>query len=299
MSEHIHLLTPEHWQTYALLDVGHFHKLERFGDFITIRPEPQAVWDPVQSMAEWERQAHLRFVPKSSSSGEWKKLKSCSDRWMLSYGDGNTTPRMQLRLALTSFKHVGVFPEQAANWDRIYRNLKKIKGPSRFLNLFAYTGAASLAARAAGAEVTHVDSVKQVVTWARENMEHSGLTDIRWVVEDALKFVKREVKRGNRYHGIILDPPAYGHGANGEKWKLEDQIQEMMREVVQLLNPEQHFIILNAYSLGFSSLILPNLFQHAQHLYPSQTLEVGELYLPARSGLTLPLGVWGMGTLNF
>jgi 23S rRNA (cytosine1962-C5)-methyltransferase len=298
MSNSVNLLTPEHWQNYALLDVGHFLKLERFGECITIRPEPQAVWHPAQPISEWERQAHLRFIPKSSSSGEWKKLKPSADRWMLAYGDGNATPRIQVRLALTSFKHVGVFPEQAANWDRIYSSLKSMKGPTRFLNLFAYTGAASLAARAAGAEVTHVDSVKQVVTWARENMEHSGLTDIRWVVEDALKFVKREVKRGNRYHGIILDPPAYGHGANGEKWKLEDQIQEMMSEVVQLLNPNQHFIILNAYSLGFSSLILPNLFQHARRMFPQQTLEVGELYLPAQSGLTLPLGVWGMASLN-
>jgi 23S rRNA (cytosine1962-C5)-methyltransferase len=159
------------------------------------------------------------------------------------------------------------------------------------LNLFAYTGGASLAAQAAGADTTHVDSIKQVVTWAAENQDLSGLSNIRWVVEDALKFVKREVKRGKKYNGIILDPPAYGHGPTGEKWKLEDHINEMMQEVVQLLDPNEHFLILNAYSLGFSSVIVENLLKSA---YPKlQNLETGELFLQATSGIKLPLGVFG------
>jgi len=159
------------------------------------------------------------------------------------------------------------------------------------LNLFAYTGGASLIAQAAGADTTHVDSIKQVVTWASENQELSGLANIRWVVEDALKFVKRELKRGKKYNGIILDPPAYGHGPSGEKWKLEDNINEMMHDVVQLLEPDEHFLILNTYSLGFSSVIIENLVKSA---YPqAQNLETGELYLQATAGPKLPLGVFG------
>lgn len=152
---------------------------------------------------------------------------------------------------------MGVFPEQAVNWDYISSSVKKFKTPNpKVLNLFAYTGAASLIAKAAGADTTHVDSIKQVVNWANENQELSNLKDVRWVVEDALKFVKRELKRGKKYNGIILDPPAFGHGPNGEKWKLEDHIQEMMQEVVQLLDEKEHFLILNTYSLGFSSVIM-------------------------------------------
>jgi 23S rRNA (cytosine1962-C5)-methyltransferase len=161
----------------------------------------------------------------------------------------------------------------------------------KVLNLFAYTGGASLAAKSAGADVTHVDSIKQVVTWANENQELSGLKDIRWVVEDALKFVKREVKRGKKYNGIILDPPAYGHGPNGEKWKLEDHINEMMKDVAALADEKEFFLILNTYSLGLSSLIVENLIRSSfNHI---ENLEIGELYLQATKGSKLPLGVFG------
>jgi 23S rRNA (cytosine1962-C5)-methyltransferase len=199
---------------------------------------------------------------------------------------------IKFRLALTSFKHLGIFPEQAVNWDYISSNIRKFKTPdAKVLNLFAYTGGASLISKAAGADTTHVDSIKQVVTWGNENMELSGLKDIRWVVEDALKFVKRELKRGKKYNGIILDPPAYGHGPNGEKWKLEDHINEMMQDVVQLLDPDEHFLILNTYSLGFSAVIVENLIRSA---FPKvENLEIGELYLQATSGIKLPLGVFG------
>src|ERR1041385_1562341 len=243
------LLSPTRWKDYELLDSGNFEKLERFGKVITIRPEPQAVWDKSISESEWEKTAHVKFIPKTSSSGEWKKFKPVSDRWNISYEfeDGK---QITFRLALTAFKHVGIFPEQAVNWEFIYSSIKKVSAEQapKFLNLFAYTGGASLAARAAGAEVTHVDSVKQVVTWANENMSLSHLDNIRWLVEDALKFVKREQRRGNKYNGIILDPPAYGHGPNGEKWKLEENINEMVKAVVELLDEKKHFLILNAYS---------------------------------------------------
>lgn len=280
-------LTPENFDDYQLLDSGNFWKLERFGTYLTIRPEPQAVWMPTQSMQEWEKQAHVKFVPKSSSSGDWKKLKQMPDQWHLSYSG---SVNFKMRMGLTSFKHVGIFPEQAVNWEYIAQSIGAMKtGKPKFLNLFAYTGGASLAARAAGAETYHLDSIKQVVNWSKENMELSKLDNIRWIVEDALKFVKREVKRGNKYNGIILDPPAYGHGPTGEKWKLEDNIGEMMHNVLQLLDEKEHFLILNAYSLGFSSMILENLVK--QDFKPNN-LEIGELYLNDNFNKKLPLGAF-------
>jgi len=287
----IELLSPSHWKDYELLDCGDFEKLERFGELILIRPEPQAVWAKALTEADWNKLHHIRFKGKSATSGEWvKKNGKSPDRWNISYKTEDMA--IKFRLGLTSFKHVGIFPEQAVNWDFIAQQVKRFKNPEpKILNLFAYTGGASLAAKAAGADTTHVDSIKQVVTWANENQELSGLANIRWVVEDALKFVKRELKRGKTYNGIILDPPAYGHGPNGEKWKLEDHIQEMMHDVMQLLDPEEHFLILNAYSMGFSSVIIENLLKSSM---PSiENLHCGELYLQASSGCKLPLGVFG------
>lgn len=287
----IQLLTPQHWKDYELIDCGDFEKLERFGNIILIRPEPQAVWAKQLPESEWQKQHHIRFKGRSATSGEWiKKNSNIPDRWHVTYK--NSEVSIKIRLALTSFKHVGVFPEQAVNWDYISSTIKKFKTPDpKVLNLFAYTGGASLIARATGADTTHVDSIKQVVTWANENQELSGLKDIRWVVEDALKFVKREIKRGKKYQGIILDPPAYGHGPNGEKWKLEDHIQEMMQDVVKLLDDEEHFLILNTYSLGFSSVIVENLIRSSYNR--ANNLETGELYLQATAGSKLPLGVFG------
>lgn len=287
----IELLSPSHWKDYELLDCGDFEKLERFGEVILIRPEPQAVWAKALPESDWNKLHHIRFKGKSATSGEWvKKNGKTPDRWNIAYK--NEDFAIKFRLGLTSFKHVGIFPEQAVNWDFIAQQVKRFKNPEpKILNLFAYTGGASLAAKAAGADTTHVDSIKQVVTWANENQELSGLENIRWVVEDALKFVKRELKRGKTYNGIILDPPAYGHGPNGEKWKLEDHIQEMMHDVMQLLDPKEHFLILNAYSMGFSSVIIENLLTSSM---PSiQNLHCGELYLQATSGCKLPLGVFG------
>lgn len=284
------LLTPQNFKDYELIDVGNFEKLERFGQFITIRPEPQAVWDKALSNNEWEKRAHIKFVSRSSSSGDWKKFKQMPDQWQIQYKINQSDAAIKFRLGLTSFKHVGIFPEQASNWDFIFESIKMMQTPQpRVLNLFAYTGGASLAAKAAGADVTHVDSIKQVVTWSKENMDLSNLNNIRWVVEDALKFVKREEKRGNKYNGIILDPPAFGHGPNGEKWKLEDNINEMIQGVLSLLDDKEHFLILNAYSLGFSSLIIENLLKKKA----GKHLNIGELYLQATEGNKLPLGVFG------
>ena len=284
------LLTPQNWKDYQLIDCGNFEKLERFGKYVTIRPEPQAVWDKSLSEKEWNAKASVRFESKSSSSGTWKKNNQMPDQWHIQYQHNKL--HLKFRLGLTAFKHVGIFPEQAVNWEYIYSNVKKMKAQQpRVLNLFAYTGGSSLAAKAAGADIIHLDSIKQVVTWAKENMELSGLKDIRWLVEDALTFVKREVKRSKKYNGIILDPPAYGHGASGEKWKLEDQINEMMKLVFSLLDEKEHFLLLNTYSLGFSSLIIENLLRG----FPvkQDKIETGELYLQDDYSKKLPLGVFG------
>lgn len=290
----MNLFRPEHFNDYELIDCGDFEKLERFGQFITIRPEPQAVWSKRLGNKDWEKRAHVRFVPKSSSAGNWQRLKEMPDQWRMTYSLSKLD-KIQFRLGLTSFKHVGIFPEQAVNWDFIYQriqHIKRIVPQPKVLNLFAYTGGASLVAKAAGADITHLDAIKQVVSWARENMEISGLDGIRWLVEDAMTFVKREVKRGKKYHGIILDPPAYGHGPNGESWKLEEMINEMVKGVSELLEPEHSFLVLNTYSLGFSSLIIQNLLN--EHFGKRAAgAQCGEIYLQATTGVMLPLGVVG------
>ena len=252
----------QEWSDYALLDSGDGLKLERFGKYAMIRPEPKALWTPSMPASEWNRLAAVRFKPGAGfgkagkeDSGTWERLREMPDQWFVQYpGDGF---RLRMRLGLTSFKHVGIFPEQAPNWEFIYRKTETAAAGSatpRVLNLFAYTGGASLAARAAGADVTHLDSVRQVVSWARENMEATGLQDIRWVVEDAMKFARREAKRGHKYDGIILDPPAYGHGPDGEKWKLDELLFEMLRTVREILAPHG-WMVLNLYSNGYSAAL--------------------------------------------
>lgn len=284
-------LTPD-FGDYELIDTGQYEKLERFGPYITRRPEPQAIWQRSLPEEEWCRLAHASFLrdARSDERGEWRLQPRTPDRWIIGY----TYDAMQLRmrLGLTSFKHVGIFPEQAANWNFIYDSCRQLVASEtpRVLNLFAYTGGATLAARSAGAEVTHVDSVKQVVSWARENMELSGLDGVRWIVEDALKFVRREVRRGNRYHGIILDPPAYGRGANGEKWVLEDNICEMLTCCAQLLLPKNAFLVFNLYSMGLSST-LARTAVHQAFGAPAEE-QWGELCFTDCGGKQLPLGTY-------
>jgi 23S rRNA (cytosine1962-C5)-methyltransferase len=285
----IKLYTPLHWKDYELIDSGNFEKLERFGNQVLTRPEPQAVWDKSLPESEWQKQSQAVFRKEKNDpeKGRWILGKQCKEQWQIGYQ--YKTMNIRMRLGLTSFRHIGVFPEQGDNWDFIYDRVKQMKSPKpKVLNLFAYTGGASLAACAAGAEVVHVDSVKPVITWARENMELSRLDGIRWIVEDALKFVKREARRGSRYNGIILDPPAYGRGADGEKWVLEENISEMIRTCSSLLDPGENFLIMSLYSMGFSSLIGENLIRAA--FGARETLGSGELYLNDGFGKKLPLG---------
>ena len=291
------------WKDYELLDSGDGQKLERFGRYCLIRPEPKALWAPTLSPAEWASTAHTRFKPGAGfgkagkeDSGTWEILKKMDEQWYIGYRGQAPGLDFSLRLGLTSFKHVGVFPEQASNWEYIFRETKGIADKTgtrpKVLNLFAYTGAASLAARCAGADVTHLDSVRQVVTWAHENQDRSGLDGIRWVVEDAMKFARREARRGNTYQGIILDPPAYGHGPDGEKWKLDECLFDMMKNIGQILAPENSFMVLNLYSNGFSSVLGETVVRQALNLAEDIPLETGELVLRDSLGKKLPLSIF-------
>jgi 23S rRNA (cytosine1962-C5)-methyltransferase len=289
----IQLIIPEKWDAYELIDSGNFQKLERFGDYILSRPEPQAIWDKSLSEEEWAQQAHATFQRdrQSPERGDWQISPDMRDPWYVSFKQGELA--LTFKLALTTFKHVGLFPEQADNWLYIQDKIKAISADvprPKVLNLFAYTGGASLAARQAGADVTHVDAVKPVISWARENMDHSELDNIRWVVEDAVKFVRREVRRGNHYNGIILDPPAYGRGPDGEKWVLEEQLNDLLKSCADLLDRTDFFFIINLYSLGFSSLILDNLMGQVFGNVPNP--EWGELVMQDSFQKRLPLGVF-------
>ena len=291
-------LTPDHWNDYELIDTGGLEKLERFGPFILARPEPQAVWKKALPETEWEKLAHATYrrqkgvdqvKSENSEKGEWIKLKKIPDQW--SIGFQYKSMDVRFRLGLTSFGHIGVFPEQAVNWEFIYdqiSGLLKKQQNFRVLNLFAYTGGASLAARAAGADVVHVDSSKPTLTWAREIMELSKLDGIRWVLEDALKFIRREAHRGNKYNAIILDPPAYGRGPEGEKWLLQNSIDEMMAYCSEILETKDSFLIFSLYSMGFSAQIAGNLVK--THFKTGLNTETAELYFPDRAQRNLPLG---------
>jgi len=266
------------WPDYELLDAGDGKKLERWGKIITIRPEIQANFKPGWPYSQWLDMAHWEFEELSSTQGRWINIKSqAPEQWLISYENLN------FGLKLTKFKHVGLFPEQQANWRFIK---ERVSAGQKVLNLFAYTGAASLVARDAGADVVHVDSIKQLITWANENKERSRLSDIKWVHEDALKFAQRELKRGNKYDGIIMDPPAWGLGAKGEKWKLENHLSGLIETAHGLMNPGA-FLILNTYS---PKVELADLSGSAGKYFSVNQLDIKQLWMPTKTGKELYYG---------
>jgi 23S rRNA (cytosine1962-C5)-methyltransferase len=290
----LQLIDPNSWSEYELLDSGNGEKLERFGLYILIRPEPQALWPKTLTEQEWMTMAHAKFDREQKDNfrfgddpkGGWKKLKSMPESWNIEYRYSPLT--VTLRLALTSFGHVGIFPEQGTNWNFIFDTISRWKTHSRVLNLFAYTGAASVVARIAGAEVAHVDASRPGLNWANQNMQQNNVKDIRWVYEDALKFVKREVKRGNKYNGIIMDPPPYGRGPEGEKWTLEEKLNELIGMSALLLEKKKRFFILNMYAVGLSSMVGSNVVKSHFDVEP----EFGEFFLKSTHGKDLPMGTF-------
>lgn len=281
---------------YELLDCGDFYKIEKFGQYILARPEPQALWSMHTPLEKWKEKVDAFYERKKEDvksnkedSGNWILNSKIPNNWEISLGKfGDTT--IQVKLAMTTFKHVGLFPEQLDNWNFIYQHTSKERLSGNFLNLFAYTGVASLVGSASGYKVTHVDAVKQVVNWANENRELSHMPPtISWIVEDAIKYLKREISREKKYSVILLDPPAYGRGPNGEKWILEKELFQLLNLCKQLLNLEKSFLIINLYSLNITPMLLESILKEA-NLWTNAS-QCMEQFIPYSQDKKLPLGV--------
>lgn len=278
------------FEDYELLDCSDGEKLERWGNIILIRPDPQVLWQTERVNPLWYN-AHARYHRSKSGGGHWETYKKVPDVWSIKYKD------LTFNLKPMGFKHTGLFPEQAVNWDLMSSLIKKRQG-AKVLNLFGYTGAATLACAAAGASVTHVDASKGMVLWAKDNAAACGLSDrpIRWLVDDCVKFVKREIRRGNRYDGIVMDPPSYGRGPDGEVWKIEEQIYELLTLCDQLLSDEPLFFLLNSYTAGLSPSVMKYLVSSVIADKRGGSVECDEIGIPVtESKLVLPCGntaVW-------
>ena len=276
------------WKDYAVLDASGGEKLERWGDYTLVRPDPQVIWNTPKDDPGWRR-PDARYARSSTGGGQWLQH-SLPERWQVRYGD------LTFNVKPMNFKHTGVFPEQAANWDYLRATIRSAGRPVRVLNLFAYTGGATLAAAAAGAEVCHVDAAKGMVAWAKENAKSSGLAEkpIRWIVDDCAKFVEREIRRGKRYDAVIMDPPSYGRGPSGEIWKLEQDLYPFLELVTRVLSDDPLFFIINSYTTGLAPSVLGYLLDTLVTARFGGGSESAELGLPVRdSGLVLPCGSTG------
>ncbi|MGN0670849.1 MAG: class I SAM-dependent methyltransferase [Oscillospiraceae bacterium] len=274
------------WKDYELLDCSDGERLERWGDVILIRPDPQIIWKDSQTAPEWDT-AHARYIRSDKGGGAWDYRRKLPESWQIKYRD------LTFLVKPTGFKHTGLFPEQAVNWDYCTELIKGANRPINVLNLFAYTGGATLACAAAGASVCHCDAVKGMVDWARTNAKLSNLADkpIRWIVDDANKFIKREIRRGTRYDGIILDPPSYGRGTNGEMWKLEDSIFGLMQDITELLSDKPLFLLLNSYTTGLSASVMSYLLQMTVGKRFDIDIISEEIGIPVKqTGMPLPCG---------
>ena len=271
---------------YQLLDFGDGRRLERFGEFILDRPCPTAEGIQKQGVAEWD-QAHARYIRRDPNEGNWQSPNQMPLSWMIKHGNCN------MELKLTDFGHVGVFPEHAGNWDWMSRQLQSSGETLKILNLFAYTGGATLAAASSGAEVVHVDSAQNSVLWARRNTESSGLGEasIRWITEDARKFATRELKRGNKYHGVVLDPPSYGHGPKGEVWKIQDDLDELLDLCMELTVQDRRFVLLSCHTSGYLPSDLEQILDRALGSERTGKIEAGGLAVRAADGRQLPCGI--------
>lgn len=277
----------DNWKDYEVIDCSKGEKLERWGDYILVRPDPQVIWDTPRKEKGWHKM-NAHYHRSKKGGGEWEFF-DLPQQWSIHYRN------LTFQLKPFSFKHTGLFPEQAANWDWFSELIKKAGRPVKVLNLFAYTGGATIAAAAAGASVTHVDASKGMVTWAKENAASSGLTNapIRWIVDDCVKFVEREIRRGNHYDAIIMDPPSYGRGPKGEIWKIEESIHPLVKLCAQLLVDRPLFFLINSYTTGLQPAVLSYLIGTELKRF-SGKVTADEIGLPVSSnGLTLPCGASG------
>lgn len=278
----------DQWNDYEVIDTSCGEKLERWGKYILLRPDPQVIWKTEKNVPEWNR-LNGHYHRSSKGGGEWEFFK-LPEEWTISYKELN------FRLKPFSFKHTGLFPEQAVNWDWFGEKIRNANRPVKVLNLFAYTGGATLAAASAGASVTHVDASKGMVTWAKENAAASNLSDapIRWLVDDCVKFVEREIRRGNKYDGIIMDPPSYGRGPKGEIWKIEESIYPFVELCAQLLSDDALFFLINSYTTGLQPAVLSYMLNTVIQKKRGGQVLASEIGLPVSSnGLVLPCGASG------
>lgn len=278
----------KHWKDYELIDCGGGEKLERWGDYILVRPDPQAIWQTPRTDPHWKR-PDARYARSASGGGQWAK-KDVPQRWYVHYGD------LTFNIKPMNFKHTGLFPEQATNWDFCQEAIRSAGRPVNVLNLFAYTGGATIACAAAGADVCHVDAAKGMVAWAKENAKSSSVEDkpIRWIVDDCGKFAEREIRRGRKYDGIIMDPPSYGRGPSGEIWKLEENLWPFVELVAELLSDEPLFFLINSYTTGLAPSVLTYILETLVTKKYGGHTESQELGLAVTdSGLALPCGATG------
>lgn len=277
----------DEWKDYGVLDTANGDKLEKFGDYLFIRPDPQIIWPKKIDSAMWSK-ANAKYLRSRKGGGEWNFLKGkLPEKWTISYKD------LKFVIKPTGFKHMGLFPEQAANWDFITERIKKENRKIKVLNLFGYTGGATVAALKAGASVCHVDASKGIMAWCRENVELNGLAGdrIRYIVDDAAKFVAREIKRGNKYDAVIMDPPSYGRGPGGEVWTLEDKIYSLTELLCDVLSDNPAFFIVNSYTTGLAPSVIGNILKMTVGDKFGGSVEAGELALPVGdSGYVLPCG---------
>ena len=277
----------DNWKDYEVLDTSDGEKLERWGDYILVRPDPQVIWSTGHDAKEW-KQKNGHYHRSEKGGGQWEFF-DLPNEWTISYRE------LTFHLKPFSFKHTGLFPEQATNWDWFSEKIRNAGRPVKVLNLFAYTGGATLAAAAAGATVTHVDASKGMVTWAKENAVSSGLKDapIRWLVDDCVKFVEREIRRGNTYDAIIMDPPSYGRGPKGEIWKIEDMIHPLIRLCAKILSKDALFFLVNSYTTGLAPAVLTYMISTELKSWNGH-VDSQEIGLPVtNSGLVLPCGASG------
>ena len=271
LPHNIILTSSPDWKDYQLLDSGNGKTLERFGKYLLIRPRPQAIWSTTLPSSEWKKANAVLVEEKQEYGGKWNILNPMDKAWTINYKD------LKFQLQLTSSRHVGVFPEQATHWDWLRAQIEANKKPFRMLNLFGYSGAATAAGAAAGAEVTHVDSSKHAITWANQNIKLSNLQDkpVRWIAEDALKFVKREARRGSTYHGIVMDPPKFGRGSSGEVWDFFKRTPELIEACQSILAKDAKFIVMTAYAITASAVVTHQAVE--QIVGKTGKLESGEL----------------------